>query len=76
MKIRGLSYEQVCRRFAKAGLPASRSSVTRAFRWHGIDPARITYKTVRWKPADVHHVIKILLSVGTHANGNHNHKWK
>jgi len=57
----GLDYSDVSLLFRAAGLPHSRSSVTRALRSHKCRPRRVTYKTVRFDPDKVQAVIERIL---------------
>jgi hypothetical protein len=57
----GLDYVDVALLFRAAGLPHSRSSVTRALRSHNCRPRRVTYKTIRFDPDHVQAVIERIL---------------
>lgn len=64
MKLRGYSYAQVQARFQLAGLPSSRSTVTRILRAAGIVANRITYKTRRFDQRRVDSAIANLIRTG------------
>lgn len=67
MKVRGLTYTETQLRFELAGLPSSRSTVTRYLREAGIVANRLTYKTRRFDPSQVDAAIARIIRAGTAA---------